>query len=55
MEELIMKMHEEAMDLQQAVTTMRGILDELRDMICAEDAELQKTHTTTNAMSKEQH
>lgn len=37
MEELIMKMHEEAMDLQQAVTTMRGILDELRDMICAEE------------------
>ena len=37
MEELIMKMHEEAMDLQQAVTTMRGILDEIRDMICAEE------------------
>ena len=37
MEELIMKMHEEAMDLQQTVTTMRGILDEIRDMICAEE------------------
>lgn len=37
MEELIMKMHEEAMDLQQVGQMMKDILDELRDMICAEE------------------
>lgn len=37
MEELILKMHEEALELQEAVTALRGVMDELRDLIVAEE------------------
>ena len=39
MDELILKMHEEAMDLQKAVTELRCILGEVEDAISREEVE----------------
>ena len=39
MDELILKMHEEAMDLQKAVTELRCILGEVEDAISRQEVE----------------